>query len=100
MSKVVTKKVNAEVTNKGYRIKKYYLNMEIFKISDISKEPNQVRIILDEMSKNFNKTETAAQGKQIVDSAKTNNSLKTVISPDILFAYYVRRMEQFGVTLS
>jgi hypothetical protein len=100
MTKVVTKVETVAVVNKGYRVKLYHLNLDVYKVSDLSKQPNQLKIILDEMSKRFNKTETAARGQQIVESAIANNSLKTVISPDVLFAYYVRKMEQFGVTLN
>jgi hypothetical protein len=102
MSKKIKTVIDTTVTTvekKGYRIKQYYLNLEMFKLSDISKCPNQVKIILDEMSKNFNKIESASQGKLIVDSAIANNSLKTVIDPAVLFAYYRKYMEQFGLTL-
>jgi len=97
--KIVTDTVVTTVEKKGYRIKKYYLNLSVYKKSDISKCPNQVKIILLEMSERFNKKETASQGKIVINSAIENSSLKTVIDPAVLFAYYRKYMENFGLTL-
>lgn len=108
MTKVASKKVNKAVetvneapTKKGWRIKQYYVNLKVFKeTEDLLKDaPNQVRIMMQHFASNFNSPETAAQGKVLCQSAIDNNSLKTVIDPAVLFAYYRKYMEQFGLTL-
>lgn len=97
--KTVTKSEENVVVKKGWRIKEYYVNLEQLKLSDTSKCPNQVQIILREMSERFNSTETAAQGKIVIESAIKNSSLKTVIDPAVLFAYYRKYMENYGLKL-
>ena len=105
----MSKKIKTEVVaietvpvKKGWRIKKYYVNLEQFKLSenDLKTAPNQVRIMMDHFAANFNTIESAAQGKVLCQSAIDNNSLKTVIDPAVLFAYYRKYMEQFGLTLA
>lgn len=101
MSKSVKTVTVVETKKKGWRIKEYYVNMEQFKLSenDLKNEPNQVQIMMRHFASKFNKPELASQGKILCKSAIDEGSLKTVIDPAVLFAYYARKMEQFGLTL-
>lgn len=101
MAKSVKTVTTVETKKKGWRIKEYYVDLEIFKSkTDLLKnEPNQVQIMMRHFSEKFNKPELAAQGKVLCKSAIDESSLKTVIDPAVLFAYYARRMEQFGLKL-
>ena len=99
---VKTKKAEAVVpVKKGWRIKQYYINLDVFNASkaELAKAPNQVQIMVNHFASAFNSAELAGQGKVLCQSAIDNAGLKTVIEPNVLFAYYRSTMEQYGLTL-
>lgn len=107
MTKIVETKV-AKVENetqapakKGWRIKEYWVDPKAYKAAteELSKAPNQVRIMMKHFAENFNKVENAAQGRVMCQSAIDQGGLKTVIEPAVLFAYYRKKMEEFGLKL-
>lgn len=99
----VTVNETSAPAKKGWRTKSYYVNLEKFNepstVELLAKSPNQVRIMMKHFSEKFNNSETAAQGRVMCQSAIDEGGLKTVIEPHILFAYYRKHMEQFGLTL-
>lgn len=92
----------AEVpVKKGWRIKSYFVDTTKFNetVTDLSKAPNQVQIMMRYFAQNYNTAESAAQGKVMCSAAIEHGGLKTVIEPAVLFAYYRSTMEKFGLTL-
>lgn len=84
---------------KGWRIKEYYVDLKAYKEADFTKVPNQVKIMMAHFAENFNDPSKAAQGKVLCQSAIDKAGLKTVIEPNVLFAYYARKMEGLGLKL-
>lgn len=108
MTKLIEKTAKTEKTEtkvearpKGYRMKFYYVDAKSYGKSteELSKAPNQVRIMMKHFAENFNSPEKAAQGRIMCQSAIEKGGLKTVIEPHILFAYYRKKMEEFGLKL-
>ena len=103
-AKTMTKKAEAKkaetktVEKKGWRVKKYYLDAKAYAAAEgVEKLPNQVKILLRHFSENFNDPKKAAVGRELCQSAIDDGGLQTRIEPHILFAYYIRRMEKFGM---
>jgi len=101
-SNTVTTKVNeTETKKKGWRIKEYYVDPKAFSAAqeELKKAPNQVQIMMKCFAEKFNKVELAAQGRVMCETAISEYGLKTVIEPNVLFAYYRRKMEEYGLKL-
>ncbi len=86
---------------KGWRIKAYFINKKAYEASkvELSKAPNQVQIMVNHFATKYVDEASAAQGRVMCQSAIDDGGLKTVIEPHVLFAYYRKTMEQFGLTL-
>jgi len=86
---------------KGWRIKAYFINTKTYESSkaELAKAPNQVQIMVNHFAATFASEDKAAQGRIMCQSAIDNGGLKTVIEPHVLFAYYRKTMEAFGLTL-
>jgi len=86
---------------KGWRIKEYFIDVKAYEAAkeDLKKAPNQVRIMVDHFATKFVDEGSAAQGKVMCTSAIEHGGLKTVIEPNVLFAYYRSTMEKFGLKL-
>lgn len=88
---------------KGWRIKQYYVDPKIYNQAEVqealSKAPNQVRIMMKHFAENFNDAGKADQGRILCQHSIDHGGLKTVIEPHILFAYYRKKMEEFGLKL-
>lgn len=86
---------------KGYRIKAYWVDPKVYAAAkaEVDKAPNQVRIMMAHFAKIADKEDKAAQGKILCQAAIDDGGLKTVIDPAVLFAYYRRKMEEFGLVL-
>jgi len=103
MSKI--KNVEAAVVvapvKKGWRIKAYFINAKVYEASkaELAKAPNQVQIMVNHFATKFVDEASAAQGRVMCTSAIEHGGLKTVIEPHVLFAYYRKTMEAFGLTL-
>lgn len=96
-----TKETKVETKKKGWRIKEYYVDPKSYKAAtdELAKAPNQVRIMMAHFADKFADAGKAAQGRVLCQSAIDNAGLKTVIEPHVLFAYYRKRMEQYGLRL-
>lgn len=90
-----------ETKKKGWRIKEYYVDRKVYdKTNDLlAKSPNQVQIMMKHFYENFNDPGKASQGRVMCQSAIDKGGLKTVIEPAVLFAYYRKKMEEFGLRL-
>jgi hypothetical protein len=86
---------------KGWRIKAYWVDPAAYKAAtdELAKAPNQVRIMMAHFAKIADKEDLAAQGKVLCQAAIDDGGLKTVIDPAVLFAYYRKTMEGFGLRL-
>lgn len=86
---------------KGWRIKQYFIDIEAYKASkaELAKAPNQVQIMVNHFAAIAGGEALAAQGRVLCQSAIDDGGLKTVIEPHVLFAYYRKTMEAFGLTL-
>jgi hypothetical protein len=103
MTKTNEKTAAAPVAEKkkGWRIKEYSVDTAAYKASAeaLAKAPNQVRIMMAHFAEIANTPAKAAQGKVLCQSAIDKGGLKTVIDPAVLFAYYRKTMEEFGLRL-
>lgn len=107
MTKTTTKtetKTEAQApVKKGWRIKRYYIDLKVFNDKDVqanlSKAPNQVQIMMKHFAESFGDEGKADQGRVLCQSAIDKAGLKTVIEPHVLFAYYRKRMEEYGLRL-
>lgn len=97
----VTEATSAPVVKKGWRIKEYYIDLKAYKAAteELKKAPNQVQIMVNHFATKFVDEKTAAQGKVMCESAIQHGGLKTVIQPNVLFAYYRSTMEAYGLKL-
>ena len=79
--------------------KLYRLNTEIFNkmIAEVAKLPKQQQIILKTMSENC--VETGMKGSDVIDLAKKSYGLETRQKSTVLYAWYARSNETFGVYL-
>ena len=86
---------------KGWRIKSYFIDIKKYESAktELAKSPNQVQIMVNHFATKFVGEESAAQGRVMCQSAIDEGGLKTVIEPHVLFAYYRKTMEQFGLCL-
>lgn len=86
---------------KGWRIKQYYVDPKAYAAAseELAKAPNQVRIMMAHFAEKFGDAGKADQGRVLCQSAIDSAGLKTVIEPAVLFAYYRRKMEEFGLRL-
>lgn len=86
---------------KGWRIKSYFIDLAAWEASkaELSKAPNQVQIMVNHFATTFAGETKAAQGRVMCQSAIDVGGLKTVIEPHVLFAYYRKTMEAFGLRL-
>jgi hypothetical protein len=77
--------------------KLYRLNLEAFaKMSaEVAKLPKQQQIILKTMSEHC--VDTGMKGSDIVDLAKKSYGLETRQKSTVLYAWYARSNEAFGV---
>lgn len=110
MTKTITKTVAkteapAETqapAKKGWRIKKYFVDVKAYEAAkeEISKAPNQVKIMMAHFASEYAKAELAEQGRVMCQSAIDKGGLKTVIEPAVLFAYYRAKMEGYGLRLA
>lgn len=111
MTKTITKTVAAAPVaapvaetpvKKGWRIKKYYIDMEAYEAAkpELAKAPNQVQIMVNWFAHMAGGKDLAEQGRVLCQDAIDKGGLKTVIEPHVLFAYYRKRMEDFGLRLA
>lgn len=103
-TKTVSKKTETKAeapVKKGWRIKEYYVDKKAYEASAeaLSKAPNQVKIMMAHFASTYTDEGKAAQGRVMCQSAIDNAGLKTVIEPAVLFAYYRKTMEAFGLRL-
>ncbi len=86
---------------KGWRIKAYFIDLKAYEASkaELAKAPNQVQIMVNHFATEFAGEAKAAQGRVMCTSAIEHGGLKTVIEPHVLFAYYRKTMEAFGLRL-
>jgi hypothetical protein len=96
-----TETVVVTPVKKGWRIKSYFINQKAYNDSkaELAKAPNQVQIMVNHFATHFGEEAKAAQGRVMCQSAIDTGGLKTVIEPHVLFAYYRKTMEAFGLTL-
>lgn len=105
MTKTVTKTESKTVSNKpakkGWRIKEYFVDAKAYAASSeaLAKAPNQVKIMMAHFATTYPDAGKAAQGRVMCTSAIEKGGLKTVIEPAVLFAYYRKTMEGFGLRL-
>jgi len=87
---------------KGWRIKKYFIDMDAYAAAkaELAKAPNQVQIMVNHFAHIAGGKDLAEQGRVLCQSAIDDGGLKTVIEPHVLFAYYRKRMEEFGLRLA
>jgi hypothetical protein len=92
----------AAAPKKGWRVKKYYVDPAVYAEASeaLSKAPNQVRIMMKHFVENFNEPSKADMGRVLCQSAIDKAGLKTVIEPNVLFAYYRAKMEGYGLRLA
>lgn len=105
MTTKTVKKTETKVetpVKKGWRIKLYYVDKDVYESSkvDLAKAPNQVQIMVNHFATKFVDKESAAQGRVMCQSAIDEAGLRTVIEPNVLFAYYRSTMEKFGLRLA
>lgn len=101
-TKTQTSKTETQApAKKGWRIKEYYVDPKAYKAASeaLSKAPNQVRIMMKYFAENYADPGKASQGKILCQAAIDKGGLKTVIEPAVLFAYYRKKMEEFGLRL-
>jgi hypothetical protein len=86
---------------KGWRIKAYFIDLKKYEGSkaELAKAPNQVQIMVNHFATHYAGEAKAAQGRVMCADAIEKGGLKTVIEPHVLFAYYRKTMEAFGLTL-
>lgn len=100
------RKKNVEVVEipvkKGWRIKSYYIKLDEYESSkeELKKAPNQVQIMVNYFATKYVDEKSAAQGRIMCQDAIDNGGLKTVIEPHVLFAYYRKKMESYGLKLA
>ena len=101
-TKTAKKTETPVVEKKGWRVKLYYVDKEAYEAAkaELSKAPNQVQIMVNFFATKYTSAETAAQGRVMCSDAIENAGLKTVIEPHVLFAYYRKTMEAFGLRLA
>lgn len=102
MATKTVQKTEAQVEKKkGWRIKEYYVDPKAYSAAkaELAKAPNQVQIMVNHFAEEFNTPDKAAQGRVMCESAIAKAGLKTVIQPNVLFAYYRKTMEAFGLRL-
>lgn len=92
----------AEVEVKKMRGKFYYMDLKAYEASKeaLAKQPNQVQIMVNFFATKFTKIEDASQGRVMCQAAIDKGGLKTRIEPNVLFAYYRKTMEEFGLRLA
>lgn len=97
----VSKTAPAPAVKKGWRIKEYYVDLKAYAAAkdELAKAPNQVKIMMAHFATTYTDEGKAAQGRVMCQSAIDNGGLKTVIEPNVLFAYYRKTMEAFGLRL-
>jgi hypothetical protein len=100
--KTQTAAVVVAPVKKGWRVKLYYINLDVYNVNkeSLAKQPNQVQIMVNHFATKFVTKESASRGLVMCQSAIDEGSLKTRIDPAVLFAYYRSTMEQFGLTLA
>lgn len=100
-TKTAVAAVTAAPVKKGWRIKKYFIDLKAYEASkdELAKAPNQVQIMVNHFAKEFGEEGKADQGRVMCQSAIDKGGLKTVIEPHVLFAYYRAKMEAFGLRL-
>lgn len=90
-------------TNIPWRRKFYFLDIDTYIASSevLKKEASQVQLMLKYMyDAGITSLDDAAQGMTIANEAIAKGYIKTKIEGHVLFAYYVRRMEQYGLTFA
>lgn len=102
MAKIKTAEVTETPVKKGWRIKSYYIDLKAYEASkeELKKAPNQVQIMVNYFATKYVNEKSAAQGRIMCQDAIDNGGLKTVIEPHVLFAYYRKKMESFGLKLA
>jgi hypothetical protein len=101
MSKKIEAAVVVVPVKKGWRIKSYFMDLAKYEAAkvELAKAPNQVQIMVNHFAATFAGEDKAAQGRVMCQSAIDTGGLKTVIEPHVLFAYYRKTMEAYGLTL-
>lgn len=99
-----TEKKNETVApvKKGWRIKAYYVDQKAYAAAkaELDKAPNQVKIMMAHYAAEYGDKGKAAQGRVMCQSTIDHGGLKTVIEPHVLFAYYRKTMEAYGLRLA
>jgi hypothetical protein len=103
-TKTISKKTENKAeapAKKGWRIKEYFVDLKAYEASAeaLAKAPNQVKIMMAHFAEAYADEGKAAQGRVMCQSAIDKAGLKTVIEPNVLFAYYRAKMETFGLRL-
>lgn len=79
--------------------KNYVINVDVFNglTAEVAKLPKQQQIILKTMVEHC--TETGMKGSDIIALAVKHNGLETRQKYTVLYAWYARSNEQFGVSV-
>ena len=91
--------------NSPWQRKYYFLDVRQYQqcksAGDLAKAPMQVQLLLKYMAEcSVTSRRTSLQGLDIASRAVAKGFLRTVIEPHVLFAYYRKRMEVYGLTFA
>lgn len=90
-------------TNIPWRRKYYFLDLSVYqsKSEEIKKVASQVQLMLKYMAEaGLTSDEDAEQGQTIASDAIAAGYVKTKIEPNVLFAYYRKTMEAYGLVFA
>lgn len=90
-------------TNIPWRRKYYYLDLDAYAEckEELNKVASQVQLMLKYMyDANMTSSDDAEQGITIAGAAINNGYVKSKIEPHVLFAYYRKTMEQYGLVFA
>jgi hypothetical protein len=86
--------------NKPWQKKFYYVDLDAYAAADLSKQPNQLKLILKHMAESgITDADASEQGGTVVSQMKAAG-LQTKIDAPVLFAYYRSTMENFGLVFA
>lgn len=94
------RRIFSQYKNKPWQKKFYHLDVDAYAAADLTKQPNQLKLILKWMSENhITDADASMQGGTIVQRMK-DAGLQTKIDAPVLFAYYRSTMEAFGLVFT
>ena len=94
------RRILSQYKNLPWAKKFYYVDLEAYEAADLSKQPNQLKLILAHMAESgCTDADHSEQGGPIV-AEMVAAGFKTKIDPPVLFAYYRSTMENFGLVFA